>query len=625
MQQILRNKITQILFTFFIVASMVLLQANTGVANAVSNNANAADNIPNAKAFTVTKKVAGSREEVLVGEYDTFMKCVDNMDINDATSLYTVYVNEDTVIPATEGMYGRFNNKIRLTSGKGGPYKLTRKGPKNFMSVQQGAELTVDNITLDGAHESECLSALTGGKITIGKGAIIQNFSDVENTDGPALYVNEGTLTIEDGAVIRNNTSHNQGGVIQSRQNSILNIKGGLFENNSSTTSGGAIASFGQLKITGGTFKGNKVPDKKVAGAIWVGKTNPVTIENARFEENEASTGGAIFSSQELTIKNTTFSKNHAKWGGAICSVKKLTISKSKFDANSAIAAGGALYLNKDNGGADISESQFTNNVATSGGAIYTYKVDNNDPTKDKESYKNISTDENTLFKGNQANSGKYTAPENYSDYTQLLFSGDSDAAQTSNFRKSLLNNNDINYKNPYLYVNFVDDAKLHATRKVETGKAIDTDALADQSMPDEPSKDGYTFKGWNTSKDGAGEYFTGNTIVTGDKTVFAIYEKKSVPTPTPDPNPNPNPPAPNPDPTPNPPTPTPDPEPNPPTPELKPNPQTPAPQPQPEKHIGMIPKTGESASFAGLLAAIGFSISGLAILLKKKMMEENK
>ncbi|WP_231130931.1 LPXTG cell wall anchor domain-containing protein [Gardnerella swidsinskii] len=38
-----------------------------------------------------------------------------------------------------------------------------------------------------------------------------------------------------------------------------------------------------------------------------------------------------------------------------------------------------------------------------------------------------------------------------------------------------------------------------------------------------------------------------------------------------------------------------------------------------------MLPKTGESTSFAGLLASIGFSIAGLAILLKKKMMEENK
>lgn len=169
--------------------------------------------------------------------------------------------------------------------------------------------------------------------------------------------------------------------------------------------------------------------------------------------------------------------------------------------------------------------------------------------------------------------------------------------------------------------VTFKDGDKTHATVKVETGKAIDTDALTNESMPADPMKAGYTFKEWNTKEDGKGTAFTGASVVNGDMTVYAIYTKDSVPTP----DPTPNPPAPNPDPTPNPPTPTPDPVPNPPTPELKPNPQTPAPQPQPKKHIGVIPKTGESASFAGLLAAIGFSIAGLAILRKKKMMEENK
>ena len=168
--------------------------------------------------------------------------------------------------------------------------------------------------------------------------------------------------------------------------------------------------------------------------------------------------------------------------------------------------------------------------------------------------------------------------------------------------------------------VTFKDGDKTHATVKVETGKAIDTDSLTNESMPKNPTKAGYTFKEWNTKEDGKGTAFDGKTTVNGDMTVYAVYTKD----PVPNPDPTPNPPAPNPDPTPNPPTPTPDPVPNPPTPELKPDPQTPAPQPQPEKHIGMIPKTGESASFAGLLAALGFSIAGLAILRKKKMTEEN-
>ena len=58
---------------------------------------------------------------------------------------------------------------------------------------------------------------------------------------------------------------------------------------------------------------------------------------------------------------------------------------------------------------------------------------------------------------------------------------------------------------------------------------------------------------------------------------------------------------------------------------------EKPAPKPQSEKRIGMIPKTDKSASFAGLIAlyagliaVLGFSIAGLAIFCKKKMMEEN-
>ncbi|XQS70594.1 InlB B-repeat-containing protein [Gardnerella sp. KA00390] len=142
-------------------------------------------------------------------------------------------------------------------------------------------------------------------------------------------------------------------------------------------------------------------------------------------------------------------------------------------------------------------------------------------------------------------------------------------------------------WKKDHFTVTFKDGDKTQ-TVKVKNGKAIDTDTLTDQSMPNDPTKAGYTFKEWNTKEDGKGEKFTGASVVNADMTVYAIYTKDSVPTPKPTAS----------------------------TPELK---------PQPKKHIGVIPKTGESASFEGLLAALGFSIAGLAILRKKKMMEENK
>lgn len=60
----------------------------------------------------------------------------------------------------------------------------------------------------------------------------------------------------------------------------------------------------------------------------------------------------------------------------------------------------------------------------------------------------------------------------------------------------------------------------------VEKGKAIEKDIDKTQSMPVNPTKKGYTFKGWNTKSDGSGKTFTGNTIVKGDVTVYAIFTK---------------------------------------------------------------------------------------------------
>ena len=553
MQSILRHKITRTLFVIFIaavLASVLSLPAGVNVAVAAPAPAN---DIPSSKAFTVTKKAENADTETVLGEYDTFFETIDNMDINDAASLYTVYVNKDTVIPSTEKFHGRSNNKIRLTSGKGGPYTLERRGPKDLISLMSNSELTIDNITLDGHGESRCFSVLSGAKASIGKGVTIQNFTDVPGFDGPAIYVNDGgTLTIEAGAVIKNNTSTNeQGGAIQARQDATLIINGGLFENNIAASQGGAIAAYGKLKITGGTFKGNKA--KKVGGAIILGKTHPATIENATFAENQASTGGAIYSSQEITLKNTTFNQNLANNDG------------------------GALYLNKDAGSAAITDSKFLQNSAANGGAIYTYKFDNVDPIANADAYKNISTDRQTLFQGNIAKAGAYTPPENFANYSELLFSKDSDAAQESVYRKSLLNNSDINYQNTHFYVKFINDGSLYAATKVEPGKSISGDALVEEKMPQNPSKDGYTFKEWNTQADGNGSAFTEETAVNSDMSVYAIYTK------------NPVPPAP------------------------------------PKKPAQRLPQTGGSKSFGILLAALGFSISGFAVLRKQGALKRNK
>ncbi|MFR2518968.1 cell wall-binding repeat-containing protein [Peptostreptococcus stomatis] len=60
----------------------------------------------------------------------------------------------------------------------------------------------------------------------------------------------------------------------------------------------------------------------------------------------------------------------------------------------------------------------------------------------------------------------------------------------------------------------------------VEPGKSINGDIDDSQSMPSDPTRLGYTFKGWFTQPDGKGDKFTGDTVVNSDMTVYAYFKK---------------------------------------------------------------------------------------------------
>ena len=58
----------------------------------------------------------------------------------------------------------------------------------------------------------------------------------------------------------------------------------------------------------------------------------------------------------------------------------------------------------------------------------------------------------------------------------------------------------------------------------VEEGNAIG------DKLPADPTKDGYTFVGWNTKADGTGDAVTKDTVVNADMTVYAVFEKNEEP-----------------------------------------------------------------------------------------------
>ena len=161
-------------------------------------------------------------------------------------------------------------------------------------------------------------------------------------------------------------------------------------------------------------------------------------------------------------------------------------------------------------------------------------------------------------------------------------------------------------------------------TVKVETGKAIDSDALTDQSMPKNPTKDGYTFKEWNTKADGKGTAFTGKTTVNSDTTVYAIFTKNPVSEPTQHPTSNPIPSA------------SFESESGSESPVTVPESQTPESvnkiehesvkspvvEHKAEKHVPDMPKSGESASVVAFISALVFAIAGFVVVRMRRMFE---
>ena len=82
-----------------------------------------------------------------------------------------------------------------------------------------------------------------------------------------------------------------------------------------------------------------------------------------------------------------------------------------------------------------------------------------------------------------------------------------------------------ISYTKSYRTVTFLPNDgsnSVHAEVEVIAGRSIST--TPDIQMPAIPSRDGYTFVGWNTTPSGTGEWFNATTVVVDNITVYARW-----------------------------------------------------------------------------------------------------
>ena len=252
----------------------------------------------------------------------------------------------------------------------------------NMINVQNGAVLTLDEITIDGSANAgysiywngifckyDAVSAngsiiLNNGKLVSNKGLLVSNNS---STDG-GIICNNGELEMADSQVY-GGSGRKGGGIYSTGTAVITNTSFGY----NSAVAGGSIYTYdtnGLLTIENSSFIDDRATN--YGGAINTTGKAGATISNSEFKDCQANLGGAICTSVKLTLTDLYCQDNYAYRGGAIAAEgdAKLTIDGGVYKYNSA-TQGGVVYVGTE----DIhyiEDGEFSYNYADHGGVAYT-------------------------------------------------------------------------------------------------------------------------------------------------------------------------------------------------------------------------------------------------------------
>ena len=299
----------------------------------------------------------------------------------------------------------------------GAPFTITRDGgfTGNFFNVGSGGDLTLENVALDGNKDIVNVDASlvlveNGGKLTLGGGAALKDNFVQRISNGGAVYVDGGTLTMQDGSSISKNAGHYGGGVYlavgssfnmlggsisgndarlggggvyldnRSVNPTIFTMQGGSITDNKADGNGGGVCVRGkgkQFVMTGGAITGNSADEMlsyyACGGGVYVDGGATMSMSGAAQiggsgtgEGNEAfRNGGGVY----VTDTGSSFNMT----GGKIIGNKASGSSPDGNGGGVAVASGATMKMS---GAAQIGGGTGEGNTARSGGGVYVTGAD---------------------------------------------------------------------------------------------------------------------------------------------------------------------------------------------------------------------------------------------------------
>jgi predicted outer membrane repeat protein len=213
--------------------------------------------------------------------------------------------------------------------------------------------------------------------VTIDRNTVIKD--NTSALSGGGIYLESGTLTVNDGQ-IENNTSSTNGGAFaiskRDKKSGTFIMNGGVMSANSAAENGGAgYITQGSAAINGGLIIANAAVQ---GGGIWLSQGS-ISVTGGEITKNTAANGGGIYvDSGHFTLSKTgTVSENTAEknGGGLYVSNGDVLIEGGSLSTNHALTGdGGGLFLSNftsDEAKIQITSGVISNNsAAQNGGAV---------------------------------------------------------------------------------------------------------------------------------------------------------------------------------------------------------------------------------------------------------------
>ncbi len=254
------------------------------------------------------------------------------------------------------------------------------------------ADITNSTFSKNYSHLGGAIQNTTG-ILNIADSVFTENKAEKDangsNGNGGAIINTAGTVTITGDTTFTKNTSQNHGGAIYvsytnnadgTKNSGILNVTGGLFEENSAVA-GGAISERTACEVTlnGTVLKKNSASGTTTnegGGAIYAGYSNSLTLTGVTLEENSAGYyGGAVNApGTNATINGKSVINNNAGItgvalyfrDGGTCVLDDITVTN-----NAAISDGSGVIYITGAGSLTINALTATGNYNNNGGVIY--------------------------------------------------------------------------------------------------------------------------------------------------------------------------------------------------------------------------------------------------------------